>query len=139
LLGYAEKNSQEAKNYVRQLFTGELQVFVRLAIYVTDVRFDIFGEVFQQVFKPSMLNIHLVEELHSLFSHHFDELPPENKTRVIEAIEGLSEIWIHNREEMEALNAKLRLRWFSPLKETKNERVHELYEKYMAITKHEPD
>jgi len=139
LLGYAEKNSQEARDYVRQLFTDELQIFVRLAIYATDVRFDIFGELFQQVFKSSMLDIRLIQELHSLLSHHFDELPLENKTRVIEAIERLSEIWIHNREETEASNANLRLRWLSALKETKDERVHELYEKYMAITKHEPD
>ena len=139
LLGYVEKNSLEAKDYVRQLFNDESQISVRLAIYATDERFDILGEVFQEAFKPSLLDVRLIHELCSLLAHHFDELPLENKTQVIEAIEGLTEIWIHDREETEASNADLRLRWLSAIKETQDKRVHELYRKYTAITKHELD
>jgi hypothetical protein len=137
LLGYAEKNSLEAKDYLRQMFDDGSQVALRLAIYATDRRFDLFKEVFQEAFKPSLLDIRLLHELHSLLAHHFNELTPENKTQIIEAIEGLSEIWIQDRQVTAISNAHLRLRWLSALKETKNARVHELYRKYMAITEPE--
>ena len=139
LLGYAEKNSLEAKEYIRQMFNDESQIAVRLAIYATDKRFDLFSGVFLEVFKPRLLDVRLMHELYSLLAHHFDELPLENKTQIIEAIEELSEIWIQDREKTATANAELRLSWLSALKETKDKRVHELYAKYMALTKHELD
>jgi hypothetical protein len=138
LFGYSNRDPNSAKNYVKEFYSKGSQVLTRLALHITNERYDLFREVFWDVLSPDLFNRNLQHELYLLLDNRFREFAHEQQSRVVEIIDDLVADWVEG-EKRETANAYIRLEWLCALKEKGNRRVDQLYEKYLKITGREPE
>jgi hypothetical protein len=136
-LGFAERNPEQFRDYVRLLFSDKSQVAARLAIYLSDRRFDVLNQVFAQAFESKLLSAPFRHEMYSLLANHFQDCSEPEKSRLLDAIDSLEASWAEQDVKVVA-TASLRLGWFSALKNSGNDRALLLHSKYLSVTGREP-
>lgn len=137
ILGYVEQHIQTAKDYVQSLFKYKYQTIKRVAIYVTDKRFEDLKDLADSIVTPEFFHDNYRHEQWHFFNGHYKDLTSEQQKKVIEIIQGLEVIGDDNIINDKATAYK-RAIWLSAIKHY-DDNVANIYKTYIAKTGTEPD
>ncbi len=137
LLGFVDNDSEKATRYINSIFTNQYQTLIRVGIFVVNERFDVLKDLGDSVLVAGNLKGIFQHELWHFLHNHYAQFTSDQKNKIIEMIERL-EILGDNEAIEEAPTSYKRSIWLSAIKDY-DEQATELYWKYVAITKIEPE
>ena len=137
LLGFVDKDVEAASAHILSLFDCQYQTLKRLAIYAVDKRFDVLKNIYDSILISEYFLGNLRHELWHFLSNHYGEFVPDQKTKVMDIIEGIE---IHDDEGNieDGPTAYRRAIWLSAIKDF-DEQASQLYEKNTNIIGVEPE
>ena len=134
-----KKDSTISNSILAELLKKEHPIFRRLALCVVGMNWEACSGLYQHFAGRQMFNDHDIKhEIYVLLRDNFSSLPPEKKDRIIDWIE-LGPDRSDGGQYNEAQLAFWRQQWLSALIPSGYPKVMELYEKYKAITKIDPE
>ncbi len=137
LLGFVDKDIEQAIHYINSIFVNPYQTLIRVVIYVVNERFDVSKDLVDLILVAGHLRGIFQHELRHLLHNHYTKFTPDQKTNIIELIEGL-EILSDKGIMEETPTAYKRSIWLSAIKDY-DEQATQLYKKYVSITNAEPE
>jgi len=137
LLGFVDKDSEQATHYINSIFTNQYQTLIRVAIYVVNERFDVLKDLVDSVLVAEYLKSLFQHELWHLIHDHYSDFSSAQRSKFIELAKGL-EILGDSGEIEEAPTAYKRSIWLSAIKDYDSQTA-ELYRESIGITKVEPE
>jgi len=137
LLGFVDSDVAASSVHLLSLFDSSYQTLKRLAIYTIDKRFYDLKEICDSILISEYFIGNLRHELWHFLNNHYKDFVPDQRTKVIDIIEGIE---IHDDEGNieNGPTAYSRARWLASIKDS-DEQSSQLYEKYTDITGVEPD
>jgi len=134
-----KKDRAIANGVLEELLRRKHPIFRRLALCVVGINWKACSGLYQHFAGRQLFNDHDIKhEIYVLLRDNFSSLPPEEKDRIIDWIE-LGPDRSDGEQYNEAQLAFWRQQWLSALIPSGYPKVMELYEKYKAITKIDPD
>jgi hypothetical protein len=134
-----KKDRAIANGVLEELLRRKHPIFRRLALCVVGMNWEACSGLYQHLAGRQMFNDHDIKhEIYVLLRDNFSSLPPEERDRIIDWIE-LGPDRSDGEQYNEAQLAFWRQQWLSALVPSGYPKVMELYEKYKAITKVNPE
>ncbi len=138
LSAYCKEKGTEAKEALRKLLTGSLDILKRIALHVVKEQYATFGDLFWEILKPEIFSSNLRHELFELLATHFADFSPEQQDQVLEIIAQLSTDSDDESTKSQA-DAYLRLGWLKAIIARGNEQADRLYEECRTLAQYEPE
>jgi hypothetical protein len=134
-----KKDQTIANGILAELLKREHPVFRRIALCVAGINWEVCSSLYQHFAGRQMFNDYNIRhEIYVLLRGNFGSFPLEEKDKVISWIE-LGPDRSDDEQYNKAQLAFWRQQWLSALVPSGYRKVMELYEKYKAITKVEPE
>lgn len=121
LLSWVRASPATAKDAVKSLLHGELEIARRIAIHVVNHRWGDLQELLVEAIGPDLFQFGHLHELYQLLSRHFHELSPGQQGSVLDAIDQISVP--ENTDNPGQLRPVIRRQWLSGLQGKGNERA----------------
>jgi len=137
LLGFVDKDIEQAAHYINSIFMNQYQTLIRVVIYIVNERFDVFKDLVDLILVAGHLRGIFQHELWHFLHNHYTKFTSDQKTKITELIEGL-EILSDEGIMEEAPTAYKRTIWLSAIKDY-DKQTTQLYKKYASITNAEPE
>jgi len=137
LLGFVDKDLEASSAYLLSLFDCQYQTLKRLAIYVVDKRFDVLQNICDKIIISELFHGNLRHELWHFLKNRYREFASDQKTKVMDIIEGM-EIYDDEGNIEEGPTAYKRAIWLSAVKDC-DEQTSQIYQKYINIIGVEPE
>jgi len=133
------KDQTIANGILAQLFAREHPIFRRIALCVVGINWEACSSLYQHFAGRQMFNDYNVKhEIYKLLRDNFGSFPLEEKEKIVSWIE-LGPDRTNDEQDNEVRLAYWRQQWLSALIPSGYSKAAELYEKYKAITKVEPE
>lgn len=136
-LGFVDSNVEASSVHILSLFDSQYQTLKRLAIYTVDKRFDALKNICDPILVSDFFHDNLRHELWHFLKNHYREFVSDQKTKVMDIIEGM-EIRDDGGNIEDGPTAYKRAIWLSAIKDFDEQTSH-LYEKYTNIIGVEPE
>lgn len=134
-----KKDRAIANGVLEELLRKKHPIFRRLALCIVRMNWEACSGLYQHFAGKQMFNDHDIKhEIYVLLRDNFSSLPPKEKDRIIDWIE-LGPDRSDGEQYNEAQLAFWRQQWLCALLPSGYPKVMELYEKYKAITKIDPE
>lgn len=125
LLSWTGANPDAAKDTVKLLLHAELEIARRIAIYVIHTRWSTLRDLLTEAMGPDLFRSGHLHELYQLLKTHFPEMPTEQQTAVLDAIDNISAPKV--AENPERHRRIVQRNWLSALEGKGNERASQWY------------
>jgi hypothetical protein len=129
---------QDIENLLKDLLKEEAPIFKRLGIYLINHNYKELKNLFWDL-KYNPLNIYgLRHEIYRLLNTHYKSFNDKEIQNLIEWIESIDipEGLENDKKENNESEAYFKLIWINAVKESKNEKIQKLYQKYRKIYPH---
>ena len=120
LLSWIAIEPEIAKQYVAKLLVSEFQTLKRIAIYVTNEKFNLLSGLIDNIIVDVNFNNNLRHELWHLLNGHFNDFSVVQQQKVIQIINSLMEL-DEDKNVIEGSTAYQQSVWLSALKEHSSE------------------
>jgi len=137
LLGFVDKDSEQATHYINSIFANQYQTLIRAVIYVVNERFNVLKDLVDSILVAGYLKSLFQHELWHLVHNHYNDFSSAQRNKYIELVKGL-EILGDNGVIEEAPTAYKRSVWLSAIKDYDNNTA-ELYREYIGTINIEPE
>jgi hypothetical protein len=137
LLGFIDDDPKGATQYVSSIFKNHYQTLTRVAIFAVNDRFAALKGLTDLVLVAGHLKSPFQHELWHFIHNRYTDFPPAQKETILQLTEGL-QVRGDNEAIEEAPTAYRRSIWLSAFKDY-DAKAMELYRKYVAVTKEEPE
>lgn len=125
LLSWASLNPTTAKDAVKSLLHGELEIARRVAIHVVNHRWGDLKELLEGAIDPELFQSGHLHELYQLLSAHFQEMEPGQQALVLDAIDQVS--IPETTDNPGRLRRIVQRNWLSALQGKGNERADQWF------------
>ena len=125
LVSWVSANPESAKKTVKSLLNAELEIARRIAIHVIHTHWSDFRDLLTEEIDPDLFRSGHLHELYQLLKSHFPEMPTEQQTAVLDAIDN---IYVPKVAENPERHRRIVQRnWLSALEGKGNERANQWY------------
>ena len=142
LLGYTDRRSAAAADYVDELLTGEIVLFQRLAIYVVSVYNRQLVRLIKGLIDPKYFDYHYQHEMYHLLQNCFSGFDEKEKKKLLSII-GIIAEQSKDPEQPKDIQEKQQayawLRWLLAIRGKGCQQADDLYTENLAITEEEPE
>jgi hypothetical protein len=91
LLSWSETNPTEAKAFIKEMLTHEVEMVRRIAIFIVNERWEQFRDLYPEMLSPTFFKSGHIHELYNLLSRRFDVFDVEYKKATLDVIRQLPE------------------------------------------------
>jgi hypothetical protein len=137
LLAYIEAAPEASREYVELLLISPYETVRRIAVYMIDQRFIYLSSLVDRVVTGQYFTSNFRHELWNLLNNHYKEFGTEQKCRVLEIIDGLTET-AETEQLSTGATAYRRAIWLSAIKDYGDD-VTQLYRECIGIIGGEPE
>ena len=137
LLGVVDKDVAASSAHLLSLFDCQYQTLKRLAIYTIDKNFEALKNICDPILASEFFHDNFRHELWHFLNNYYREFVSDQKTKVMDIIEGME---IHDDEGNIEVGptAYKRAIWLAAIKDF-DEQTSQLYEKYTDIIGVQPE
>ncbi len=142
LLGYVDRRASAADDYVDKLLSDDKVIFKRIAIYVINVNRRPLSQLAKKLLDRQYFTYDYQHEMYLFLKNWFTDFSDCDKQKTIEIIGNVAARNIDSDQTQdirERHHAYIWLTWLSAVRGKGSQRVDEVYEKYLAIAKVEPE
>lgn len=125
LLSWVRTNPEAAKDTVKSLLNAELEIARRIAIHVIHTHWSVLRDLLIEAIGPDLFRSGHLHELYRLLKEHFPEMPTEQQTAVLDAIDNIYVPRV--AENPERHRRTVQRNWLSALEGKGNERANQWY------------
>lgn len=137
LLAYIEAAPDASREYVEGLLISPYETIRRIAVYAIDQRFIYLSSYVDRIITGQYFTSNFRHELWNLLNNHYKEFGTEQKRRVLEAVDGLTETG-ETEQLSKGATAYRRAIWLSAIKDYGDD-VAQLYRQCIEIIGGEPE
>lgn len=137
LLAYIEAAPNASLEYVEGLLISPYETFRRIAVYAIDQRFIYLSSYVDRVITGQYFTSNFRHELWNLLNNHYKELGAEQKRRVLETVDDLTQTG-ETEQLSKGAAAYQRAIWLSAIKDYGDD-VAQLYRQCIDIMGGEPE
>lgn len=137
LLAYIEAEPDASREYVEEILFNPYETVKRIAVYAIDQRFIYLHGYVDHVITGQYFTSNFRHELWHLLNNHYKEFGTEQRHRVLEAIDGLTET-DNSGQLSKGATAYRRAIWLSAIKDHGDD-VAQLYRECIDIIGGEPE
>lgn len=137
MLAYIETCRTKSREYVEELLNSRFETIRRIALYVIDQQFQDLNVYVDRVITNQYFTANFRHELWHLLRNHYNEFKPEQRHKVLEVIESLTETDDAGQIK-ESWTAYSQSTWLSAIKDY-DDNVAQLYQQCIDIVGGDPE